>query len=101
MEKQWIKNAKQTDYSFAPPRDPDFKVTHKKRDGDTYDEYGILKQMPLVLICKKGHISDIPWELFFGHPLIPVLMYTKRALTLEAMQHIVVDALSVMADHIS
>lgn len=64
-KKQWIKNAKQTDYSFAPPRDPDFKVTHKKRDGDTYDEYGILKQMPLVLICKKGHISDIPWELFF------------------------------------
>ena len=64
-KKQWIKNAKQTDYSFAPPRDLDFKVTYKKRDGDTYDEYGILKQMPLVLICKKGHISDIPWELFF------------------------------------
>lgn len=63
---QWIKNAKQTDYTFAPPRDPDFKITHKKRDGETFDEYGILKQMPLVLICKKGHISDIPWELFFS-----------------------------------
>lgn len=62
---QWIKTAKQKDYTFAPPRDSDFKITHKKRDGETYDEYGILKQMPLVLICKKGHISDIPWELFF------------------------------------
>lgn len=62
---QWIKNAKQTDYTFAPPRDPDSKIAHKKRDGETFDEYGILKQMPLVLICKKGHISDIPWELFF------------------------------------
>ena len=64
-KQQWIKTAKQKDYNFAPPRDSDFKITRKKRDGETYDEYGILKQMPLVLICSKGHIADIPWEIFF------------------------------------
>ena len=69
-KRQWIK-AKLKEYAFAPPRDLDFKITHKKRDGETYDEYGILKQMPLVLICKKGHISDIPWELFFRASLDP------------------------------
>ncbi len=70
-KQQWIKTAKQKDYNFAPPRDSDFKITHKKRDGETVEEYGILKQMPLVLICSKGHISDIPWELFFRASLDP------------------------------
>ena len=59
--------------NFAPPKDADNKTTHTKRDGTTYDEYGNLKQMPLVLICPKGHISDIPWETFFRASLDPAV----------------------------
>ncbi|MCH5243722.1 MAG: DUF1998 domain-containing protein [Lentimicrobiaceae bacterium] len=47
-------------YLFAPPRDPYTKRTYK--DKDIYDT---LVQIPMLLICKQGHISDIPWyELF-------------------------------------
>lgn len=61
----WIKDWKKiTDdkylNKFAPPRDPYTKRTYK--DKDIYD---LLVQIPMLLICKQGHISDIPWyELF-------------------------------------
>lgn len=52
-------------YEFAPPRDAETKYERSKRGGEKVTEYGLLKQMPLVLICEKGHISDIPWDRFF------------------------------------
>ena len=53
---------------FAPPRDP-HGITNRKHyssDGlrDPYI-YRPLTPVPLVLICKNGHISDIPWYKFF------------------------------------
>ena len=51
---------------FAPPRDP-FTNTHRtfKDNNQLKDIYDTLVQIPILLICKNGHISDIPWyELF-------------------------------------
>lgn len=52
---------------FAPPRDP-HGITKRKfynsRLNDPYI-YKPLTPVPLVLICKNGHISDIPWYKFF------------------------------------
>lgn len=52
---------------FAPPRDPYKKTARTYKDENLTDnqEYGLLKSVPLVLICRNGHISDIPWEKFF------------------------------------
>ena len=51
-------------YQFAPPRDPYTKHTRTYKDKDK-DIYDTLVQVPMLLICKQGHISDIPWyELF-------------------------------------
>lgn len=51
---------------FVPPRDPN-KKTSRELSGDLRDrtEYGLLKPVPLVLICSNGHISDIPWYNYF------------------------------------
>ncbi|MFA6651466.1 MAG: DUF1998 domain-containing protein [Bacteroidales bacterium] len=51
---------------FAPPRDPYSKTNRTFIDnGQTKDIYEPLVQIPILLICKNGHISDIPWyELF-------------------------------------
>ena len=51
---------------FAPPRDP-YNNTHRtfKDNNQHKDIYDTLVQIPILLICKNGHISDIPWyELF-------------------------------------
>lgn len=51
---------------FAPPRDP-YSNTHRtfKDNNQLKDIYDTLVQIPILLICKNGHISDIPWyELF-------------------------------------
>ena len=51
---------------FAPPRDP-YNNTHRtfKDNNQLKDIYDTLVQIPILLICKNGHISDIPWyELF-------------------------------------
>lgn len=51
---------------FAPPRDP-FNNTHRtfKDNNQLKEIYDTLVQIPILLICKNGHISDIPWyELF-------------------------------------
>lgn len=51
---------------FAPPRDP-YNNTHRtfKDNNELKDIYDTLVQIPILLICKNGHISDIPWyELF-------------------------------------
>lgn len=47
---------------FAPPRDPFKKTGRKFGDKDVYD---LLVQVPMLLICKNGHISDIPWYQLF------------------------------------
>lgn len=52
---------------FVPPRDP-YKKTYRKIKVETLRddaEYGLLKPVPLVLICPNGHISDIPWYKYF------------------------------------
>lgn len=51
---------------FAPPRDPYTKTErHFKDGGQVYDVYAPLVQIPMLLICKNGHISDIPWYNLF------------------------------------
>ncbi len=51
---------------FAPPRDP-YKGTNRTfRSGkDEMRVYETLTQIPMLLICKNGHISDIPWYQLF------------------------------------
>ena len=51
---------------FAPPRDPRGFIKEssiKNADGvpEMVREYRTLQQTNLVLICKNGHLSDIPW----------------------------------------
>lgn len=52
---------------FVPPRDP-YKKTYRKIRMETLRDdvvYGLLKPVPLILICPNGHISDIPWYKYF------------------------------------
>ncbi|MEE1007972.1 MAG: DUF1998 domain-containing protein [Agathobacter sp.] len=51
---------------FVPPRDPN-KKTSRKIKAEIHDdvEYGLLKPVPLILICPNGHISDIPWYKYY------------------------------------
>ena len=63
---------------FAPPRDPydrypNILVDDEKKIAKMDDPYlhKQLHQMPMVLICENGHISDIPWDKFFSASLIP------------------------------
>lgn len=52
---------------FAPPRDP-HGITKRKHYGVQLNDpfiYKPLTPVPLVLICKNGHISDIPWYKYF------------------------------------
>ena len=47
---------------FSPPRDPFSKTNRKFKDKNKeFDVYNTLVQVPMLLICKNGHISDIPW----------------------------------------
>ena len=51
---------------FAPPRDAFSKTNRKFKDnGQEKDIYDPLIQIPILLICKNGHISDIPWYQLF------------------------------------
>jgi len=51
---------------FAPPRDPYSKKNRTFKDNNELkDVYDTLVQIPMVLICKNGHISDIPWYQLF------------------------------------
>jgi hypothetical protein len=55
--------------NFAPPRDPRGFIKESKsknEDGafETVREYRTLQQTNLVLICKNGHLSDIPWARY-------------------------------------
>lgn len=51
---------------FAPPRDPSDDTGRTfKHFGEQRSIYRQLKQVPLLLICDKGHISDIPWNKYF------------------------------------
>lgn len=47
---------------FAPPRDASTPTHRKIKDRDIYEP---LVQIPILLICKNGHISDIPWYQLF------------------------------------
>ncbi len=51
---------------FAPPRDP-YNNTHRtfKDNYQLKDVYDTLVQIPILLICKNAHISDIPWYEMF------------------------------------
>ena len=51
---------------FAPPRDPYNKTGRTFRDNNQIkDVYEPLIQIPILLICKNGHISDVPWYQLF------------------------------------
>jgi hypothetical protein len=51
---------------FAPPRDPYSKKNRTFKDNNQLkDIYEPLIQIPMLLICKNGHISDIPWYQLF------------------------------------
>ena len=51
---------------FAPPRDPYSKTSRTFKDeAQVIDIYDALVQIPILLICKNGHISDIPWYKLF------------------------------------
>lgn len=54
---------------FAPPRDPKSpttKVHVKSRLPEGKNQvYNLLEQVAMVLICKNGHMSDIPWDKYF------------------------------------
>ena len=51
---------------FAPPRDPYNKTNRTFKDNNQLrDVYDTLVQIPILLICKNGHISDIPWYQLF------------------------------------
>ena len=53
--------------NFAPPRDASSPTGSTYNwDGEERKEYALLTQMPFVLICPNGHISDIPWDKFFS-----------------------------------
>ena len=54
------------DAYFAPPRDPGDDTKREFTDGGQKQPiYRQLNQVPLLLICDKGHISDIPWYKYF------------------------------------
>lgn len=42
---------------YAPPRDPEGIIDRNSSE--------LLVQIPLLLICKNGHISDVPWYQLF------------------------------------
>ena len=52
---------------FVPPRDPNKKTNQTMNYENLHDNhvYGLLKPVPLILICPNGHISDIPWYKFY------------------------------------
>lgn len=53
---------------FAPPRDPKSPTTklHKSRLPEGKNQvYNLLDQVSMVLICRNGHMSDIPWDKYF------------------------------------
>lgn len=52
---------------FVPPRDPYKKTFRSFKKSILTDRtiYGLLKPVPMVLICPNGHISDIPWYQYF------------------------------------
>ena len=53
--------------TFAPPRDASSPTGRTyTSDGEERKEYALLTQMPFVLICPNGHVSDIPWDKFFS-----------------------------------
>ncbi len=47
---------------FAPPRDASTKTPRTFKGREVYEP---LVQVPILLICKNGHISDIPWYQLF------------------------------------
>jgi len=51
---------------FAPPRDP-FSKTKRIFYDNNQEKYVYepLVQIPILLICKNGHISDMPWYNLF------------------------------------
>ncbi len=63
---KWKEETKETnDYRFVPPRDYQSPRLISKKDKE-YTIYEPLAQVTMVLICPKGHISDIPWDKYFA-----------------------------------
>ena len=53
---------------FAPPRDPKSPTTKLHKSGlpeGKNQVYNLLEQVSMVLICRNGHMSDIPWDKYF------------------------------------
>lgn len=69
--------------TFAPPRDASSPTGRTYiRDGEERNEYALLTQMPFVLICPNGHISDVPWDKFFSARIIEGPEIFKRGFDL-------------------
>lgn len=69
-QNQWrINLGRNTDRFFAPPRDANDMTNRRpyriNGQGNTFPVYRVLNQVPLLLICDRGHISDIPWYKYF------------------------------------
>lgn len=53
---------------FAPPRDPKSPTSNLHKSGlpkGKNQVYNLLEQVSMVLICRNGHMSDIPWDKYF------------------------------------
>ncbi len=78
---------------FAPPRDP-LSKTDREHPEKTCERYGLrdkavydcLKQVPLLLICPNGHITDIPWDKFFAAKLDNLQMNNTSGINLFELQ---------------
>ena len=65
--------------TFAPPRDASSPTGRTYIwDGEERKEYALLTQMPFVLICPNGHVSDVPWDKFFSARIKEGLGIFKR-----------------------
>lgn len=75
-------------YAFAPPRDTNSKTGRTyMRDGEEKPEYALLTQMPFVLICPNGHISDVPWDKYFSARLREGYDVFKKGFDLFSYAH--------------
>ena len=81
-KEQW-KNRFRRLNTFAPPRDASSPTGRTYiSDGEERKEYALLTQMPFVLICPNGHVSDVPWDKFFSARLKDGLAVFKRGYNL-------------------
>ena len=74
------------DEYFAPPRDPESRTDREMKNSSAYlhDKfiYEQLNQVPLLLVCPNGHITDVPWDKYFAAKLDGALLNEPGAVDL-------------------